>query len=156
MGPAVEPQLREAPVMNEGSCVGLDVHARSVIAGVIDVGSGEVRSQRVPPGSEATVAWLKTLPAPVRVVYEAGPTGYRLLRACAQAGVSWVGAAPSKIRPAADRVTTDRRDAGPSTPAQLTARTPYECSGIHPERADSEQRAITTHMGHETAEFRTL
>src|SRR5205823_2424986 len=58
MGPAVEPQLREAPVMNEGSCVGLDVHARSVIAVVIDVGSGEVRSQRVPPGSEATVAWF--------------------------------------------------------------------------------------------------
>ena len=32
--------------MNEGSCVGIDVHARSVVAGVIDVGSGEVRSQR--------------------------------------------------------------------------------------------------------------
>src|SRR5215216_2297117 len=59
IGPAVEPQLREAPVMNEGSCVGLDVHARSVVAGVIDVGSGEARAQRVPPGSEATEAWLK-------------------------------------------------------------------------------------------------
>src|SRR5436305_2060815 len=111
MGPAVEPQLREAPVMNEGSCVGLDVHARSVVAGVIDRGSGEVRSQRVPPGAEATVAWLKTLPAPVRVVYEAGPTGYRLARACTEAGISCVVAAPSKIRPAADRVKTNRRDA---------------------------------------------
>ncbi len=68
--------------MNEGSCVGLDVHARSVVAGVIDLGSGEVRSLRVPPGSEATVAWLRTLPSPVRVVYEAGPTGYGLARAC--------------------------------------------------------------------------
>ncbi len=97
--------------MNEGSCVGLDVHARSVVAGVIDLGSGEVRSLRVPPGSEATVAWLKTLPAPVRVVYEAGPTGYGLARACAEAGISCVVAAPSKIRPAADRVKTDRRDA---------------------------------------------
>ena len=55
--------------MNEGSCVGHDVHARSVVADVIDVGSGEVRSLQVPPGSDATVAWLKTLPAPVRVVY---------------------------------------------------------------------------------------
>ena len=36
MGPAVEPQLREAPVMVEGSWVGLDVHARSVVAGVLD------------------------------------------------------------------------------------------------------------------------
>jgi transposase len=97
--------------MGEGSWVGLDVHARSVVAGVIDAGSGEVRSLRVPPGCDATVAWLATLPPPVRVVYEAGPTGYRLARACAGAGISCVVAAPSKIRAAADRVKTDRRDA---------------------------------------------
>ena len=30
--------------MNEGSWVGFGVHARSVVGGVIDVGSGEVRS----------------------------------------------------------------------------------------------------------------
>jgi transposase len=97
--------------MSEGSWVGLDVHARSVVAGVIDQGSGEVRSLRVPAGCDATVVWLTTLPAPVRVVYEAGPTGYRLARACAEAGISCVVAAPSRIRPAADRVKTDRRDA---------------------------------------------
>ena len=62
-------------------------------------------------GLRETVAWLKTLPAPVRVVYEAGPTGYGLARACAEAGISCVVAAPSQIRPAADRVKTDRRDA---------------------------------------------
>src|SRR5437667_5615709 len=54
---------------------------------------------------------LRGLPAPVRVVYEAGPTGYRLARACAGAGINCVVAAPSRIRPAADRVKTDRRDA---------------------------------------------
>ena len=97
--------------MGEGSWVGLDVHARSVAAGVIDRGSGEVRSLRLPPGCEATVAWLQTLPAPVQVVYEAGPTGYGLARACAGAGISCVVAAPSRIRAAADRVKTDRRDA---------------------------------------------
>lgn len=97
--------------MSEGSWVGLDVHARSVVAGVIDVGSGEVTSLRVPVGSDATVAWLQSLPAPVQVVYEAGPTGYGLARACAGAGISCVVAAPSRIRPAADRVKTDRRDA---------------------------------------------
>ena len=95
--------------MGEGSWVGLDVHARSVVAGVIDQGSGEVSSLRVPTGSEGAVAWLKTLPAPVRVVYEAGPTGYGLARACAGAGISCLVAAPSRIRPAADRVKTDRR-----------------------------------------------
>jgi transposase len=97
--------------MNEGSWVGLDVHARSVVAGVIDAGSGEVRSLRVPPGKEGALAWLKTLPPPVRVAYEAGPTGYGLARACADAGISCVVAAPSKIRAASDRVKTDRRDA---------------------------------------------
>jgi transposase len=97
--------------MSEGSWVGLDVHAQSVVAGVIDAGSGEVRSLRLPPGAEATVARLQTLPAPVRVVYEAGPTGYRLARGCAGAGIDCVVAAPSRIRPAADRVKTDRRDA---------------------------------------------
>ncbi len=97
--------------MREGSWVGLDVHARSVVAGVIDRVSGEVRSLRVPPGDAETVAWLETLPAPVRVVYEAGPTGYGLARACAGAGISCVVAAPSRIRAAADRVKTDRRDA---------------------------------------------
>src|SRR5436305_1416097 len=97
--------------MSEGSWVGLDVHARSVVAGVSDQGSGEVRARRVPPGNAGTVAWLKTLPAPLRVVYEAGPTGYGLARACAEAGINCVVAAPSRIRPAADRVKTDRRDA---------------------------------------------
>src|SRR4051794_41611193 len=101
-GPAVEPQLREAPMLNEGSWVGLDVHARSVVAGVIDAGSGEVRSQRVPAGPDETVEWLRTLPAPVRVVYEAGPTGYRLARACAEAGGGCGGSGPAKNPPAGD------------------------------------------------------
>jgi transposase len=97
--------------MSEGSWVGLDVHARSVVAGVIDQGSGEVRSLRLPSGCDATVVWLRTLPAPVRVAYEAGPTGYGLARACAGVGISCVVAAPSRIRAASDRVKTERRDA---------------------------------------------
>src|SRR5262245_26253873 len=96
--------------MGEGSWVGLDVHARSVVAGVIDAVSGEVQSLRLSPG-DGTVAWLKTLPGPVRVAYEAGPTGYGLARACGAAGISCVVAAPSRIRVASDRVKTDRRDA---------------------------------------------
>jgi transposase len=112
MGAAVEPQLREAPVMGEGSWVGLDVHARSVVAGVLDAGSGELRTRRVPVGTEETVSWLGSLPGPVRVAYEAGPTGYGLARACAEAGIVCTVAAPSRIRRApADRVKTDRRDA---------------------------------------------
>src|SRR5436309_9400995 len=112
MGPAVEPQLREAPVMGEGSWVGLDVHARSTVAGVLDGASGELRTVRVSPRGVETVAWLRTLAGPVRVAYEAGPTGYGLARACAEAGIACLVAAPSKIpRGPGDRVKTDRRDA---------------------------------------------
>jgi transposase len=112
VGAAVEPQLREAPVMGEGRWVGLDVHARKVVAGVLDGRSGELRSLRAPTLVLETVDWLVALPAPVRVAYEAGPTGYGLARACLAAGISCTVAAPSKIpRRAGDRVKTDRRDA---------------------------------------------
>jgi hypothetical protein len=98
--------------MVEGSWVGLDVHARSVVAGVLDGGSGELRTLRVAAASEAIVDWLGELPVPVRVAYEAGPTGYGLARACAAAGIACTVAAPSKIpRASGDRVKTDRRDA---------------------------------------------
>jgi transposase len=98
--------------MNEGSWVGLDVHARSVVACVLDAGSGELRTRRVPVGLGELVGWLGSLPGPVRVAYEAGPTGYGLARACLEAGIVCTVAAPSRIRRApADRVKTDRRDA---------------------------------------------
>jgi hypothetical protein len=53
--------------MSEGSWVGLDVHARTTLAGVLDARSGELRVQSVPPRSEETVAWLGSLPGSVRV-----------------------------------------------------------------------------------------
>src|SRR2546430_10099007 len=65
-GPAVEPLLREAPGMSEGSWVGLDVHARSVVAGGIDQGRGEAPLLRAPPWNHGTVASLKAAPAATR------------------------------------------------------------------------------------------
>src|SRR5436190_24350336 len=98
--------------MAEGTWVGLDVHARTVVAGVLDGQSGELRSRRAPTLASETVEWLKQFAGPVRVAYEAGPTGYGLARACAGAGIACTVAAPSKIpRAAADKVKTDRRDA---------------------------------------------
>jgi transposase len=80
------------------------------LAGVLDAVTGELRTRRVPSPSEEAVAWLRSLPQPVRVAYEAGPTGYGLARACAAAGIACTVAAPSKIaRPPGDRVKTDRR-----------------------------------------------
>jgi transposase len=98
--------------MAEGTWVGLDVHARKVVAGVLDGASGQLRSWRAPRLPRETVEWLRQFPAPVRCAYEAGPTGYGLARACAAAGIGCTVAAPSKIpRAPGDRVKTDRRDA---------------------------------------------
>src|SRR5438034_10178786 len=98
--------------MAEGTWVGLDVHARKIVAGVLDAESGELRSWRAPTLPAETVEWLKRFPAPVRVAYEAGPTGYGLARACAGVGIACTVAAPSKIpRAPGDKVKTDRRDA---------------------------------------------
>jgi transposase len=111
-GAAVEPQITGGAGMSEGSWVGLDVHARKVVAGVLDAGSGELRSLRAPTVPAETVEWLQRFAGPVRVAYEAGPTGYGLARACMAAGIACTVAAPSKIpRAPGDKVKTDRRDA---------------------------------------------
>jgi transposase len=96
----------------ERTSVGLDVHARSIVAGVLDLETGELRSERLPAATEAVVGWVGSLPGPVGVAYEAGPTGFGLARALEAVGVRCVVVAPSKLeRPSGDRVKTDRRDA---------------------------------------------
>jgi transposase len=98
--------------MGNGTFVGLDVHARSVVAGLIDEATGEVRVVRAPHAVDALVGWLGALPGPVRSAYEAGPTGYGLARAAREAGIDCLVAAPSLIpRAPGDRVKSDRRDA---------------------------------------------
>jgi transposase len=92
--------------------VGLDVHAARVVACVVDAESGEMAMHRVLGRTCEVVAFCGGLPEPVRVAYEAGPTGFGLARALDAAGIECVIAAPGKIeRPAQDRVKTDQRDA---------------------------------------------
>ena len=68
--------VREVPVNIERTSVGLDVHARSVVAAAIDNETGEILRRRFfGLDTGVVLAWVKTLPAPVRAVYEAGPTG---------------------------------------------------------------------------------
>jgi transposase len=63
-------------------------------------------------GTEEVVGWLSGLAAPVRAVYEAGPTGFGLARLARTAGVEMLVAAPSKTpRAKGDRVKSDRKDA---------------------------------------------
>jgi transposase len=83
-----------------------------VVACALDGLTGEVTKARLTPDCGDILAWLGRLEGPVRVAYEAGPTGFGLARALEEAGVACVVAAPSKIsRAPGDRVKTDARDA---------------------------------------------
>ena len=97
----------------QGTSVGLDVHALSVVAHAIDEETGKIARARLCPDHGEVLGWLHQLRGPVRVTYEAGPTGFGLARAINNsAGMECLVAAPSKLqRPAGDRVKTDAKDA---------------------------------------------
>ncbi len=98
-------------MFTERTSVGLDVHARSVVATAIDTTTGELFKERLIPSNEVVLGWLDRLPGPVAVTYEAGPTGFGLARALSAARIRCEVAAPSKLaRPAGDRVKTDACD----------------------------------------------
>ena len=99
-------------MIHERTSVGLDVHALSVVGCAIDTVTGELDRRRLTPDPIEIFMWVSALPGPVRVVYEAGPTGFGLARFLRERGVDCLVAAPSKLqRPAGDRVKTDARDA---------------------------------------------
>jgi transposase len=99
-------------VFTERTSVGLDVHARSVVAAAIDGVTGELVQARLTPSHEQIRSWLGGLPGPVAVAYEAGPTGFGLARSLSAAGLRCEVVAPSKLqRPSGDRVKTDAKDA---------------------------------------------
>lgn len=104
--------------MGEGTFVGLDVHARSVVAGLIDQATGELAVRRAPHRTDELVGWLGALSSPVRVTYEAGPTGFGLARACERAGIDCLVAAPSLIA----RAPAERGRKRDAADAQLLAR----------------------------------
>ena len=92
--------------------VGLDVHATKVVAAVLDAETGQLQTFAMGGENAKAAAFCAGLSRPVRVAYEAGPTGYGLARELAKRSVECVVAAPSKIpRASGDRVKTDRRDA---------------------------------------------
>lgn len=94
------------------SWAGFDVHAAKVVAATVDARSGELRFARLPGSTSEAVQFCRALPGPVKVAYEAGPTGFGLARELAAVGIECVIAAPGKIaRAPQDRVKTDRRDA---------------------------------------------
>ena len=99
-------------MFTERTSVGLDVHARSVVAAAIDGVTGELVQSRLTPSHDHVTSWVAALPGPVAVAYEAGPTGFGLYRHLIEEGIRCEVVAPSKLqRPSGDRVKTDARDA---------------------------------------------
>jgi hypothetical protein len=101
---------------NITSYVGLDAHAESSAIGVAE--AGEISAPRFlgtvgAKFSELTKALGKVgRPSALRIVYEAGPCGFAMVRRLREAGYHCEVVAPSKIpRRPGDRVKTDRRDA---------------------------------------------
>jgi transposase len=99
--------------VSDGICfAGLDVHARKTAAAAVRLGSGEVWKARLAGSQVAAIEWLRTLPGPVRAVYEAGPTGFGLARAARAAGIEMMVCSPGAIpRQPGDQIKTDPRDA---------------------------------------------
>src|SRR5450432_3527486 len=94
------------------SLVGLDMHATKIVAVVLDAETGQLQTFAMSGENTTAAAFCAGLPRPVRVAYEAGPTGYGLARELVKRRVECVVAAPSKSpRGSGDRVKTDRRDA---------------------------------------------
>jgi len=93
--------------------VGLDVHKSRTVAAVLDPATGELRMERLRGEPERVVpVFLEELDRPVAAVYEAGPTGFVLVREADRRGLDVRVVAPGSIpRAPGDRVKTDRRDA---------------------------------------------
>lgn len=94
-------------MFTERTSIDLDVHARSVIAAAIDGVTGALFQTRLTSDYDHICSWAASLPSPMAVAYEPGPTRFGLYRVLTAAG-----ATPSKLqRPSSDRVKTDAKDA---------------------------------------------
>ena len=99
-------------MLTQRTSVGLDVHARSVFGYGLDGVTGEVFKRRLCPDPAEVAGWIGSLPQPVAVAYEAGPTGYGLYRYLTAQQICCQVAAPSKLqRPPGNRVKNDEQDA---------------------------------------------
>ncbi len=95
--------------------VGLDVHKDTISVAVAAAGSGRAEQLGTIPNDLTKLLGVLRRVADkksIRCCYEAGPTGYGLVRALREKGFSCDVIAPSRIpKMAGDRIKTDRRDA---------------------------------------------
>ena len=99
----------EAPVERNRTSVGLDVDARSVMACCVDGQTGQLFECRLTPDHRDIVSWLRSLPGPVAVAYEAGPTRFGLARRLISERIGCQVAAPSRLQRPVRGSGQDRR-----------------------------------------------
>ncbi|MCG2621238.1 IS110 family transposase [Arthrobacter sp. I2-34] len=98
--------------MIQHTFIGLDVHAASVVGCALAPDTGELVQAKMDSDPAVVLDWICRFEAPVKAVYESGPTGYVLARFLREAGIDCVVAASSKLlRAPGDKVKTDKRDA---------------------------------------------
>jgi transposase len=96
---------------NSMNFVGLDVHAHQTALVSLDRESGELRKARLRTAPLEVLGHLQAL-APMRAVYESGPTGLGLARKAQAQGLDVrICTSGSALRAPTDRVKTDMRDA---------------------------------------------
>ena len=96
----------------EGSWVGLDVHARSVVGCAIDESAGEVRTQRIGARTDQIVDWVRAQPGPVSGLLRGRPDGVRAGQSADRGRGALRGGGPFEAGATGrGQVKTDRRDA---------------------------------------------
>ena len=93
--------------------VGLDVHARKIVAAALDVMTGEVRNAAFGYDHAAVADWVSSVDPAAKCVYESGVTGFDLQKKLTALGIDCaIGAVSKMIKPSADRRRkSDRNDA---------------------------------------------
>ena len=108
--------------------VGLDVHATKIVAAVLDAETGQLQTFAMSGDTGRAAGFCAGLPRPVRVAYEAGPTGYGLARELAQAwrGVCRRGAEqdPARVGGSREDRSSRRRASRPVAVGRQAARGP--------------------------------
>lgn len=129
-------------MLEDITCIGLDVHKRAISVAVRPPGASQVHEERLPNEREAIGRWARRWRRragdQLICAYEAGACGYALQRQLQGLGIRCQVVAPSLVpRRPGERIKTDRRDAKklaeylqgeqltevyPPTPAQEAAR----------------------------------
>ena len=107
-------------MFTERTSVGLDVHARSVVAHAMDVQTGEIFKARLCPDPGEVTAWIKALPGPAAQVPREDDDPKKGVVVADDDAASGTAAAPPDA-PTAGTGTTQEGDAGSASGTKTAA-----------------------------------